>query len=576
MAYIIKRKNREGKEYVYLVEGYRDKDKVRQRTLKSYGQLEVLERNEPGAFERLRRQAKEGLLSEKIEKEINIPFQLDSPISNSLKNYGWMFLDDLLRLLKVEETLRVGCQGRRFKFDPTKILKLLVYQRILDSGSKTKARMNQDELFGDWKISSNDMDRALYVFAMCKDELLLTMHQQITQTIGRTATLVYYDVTNYYYETDLDDPDVLDEDGEIQEVGMRKRGPSKERRPNPIVQMGLFMDQNSIPISYELFPGNYTDPITYLPSAERVKKQFEIERLVSVADKAMNSKKNVLAIYERGDGWLFSQKHRGKRGAPKDIQEFILKPEGWEYNNRQTFAKKSTIRERNLGNGVVVKEKVLVTWSEAYAKREKIRRDGALAYAASLRDPERYRMTCKKGGKKYLEQYVVDKQTGERQVLHPFIGIDYELVDFDAQFDGINVLVTSELKMSDEEMMANYRQLYKIEECFRITKTELKTRPVYVTEKNHIEAHFLTCFIALVLLRIVQYLLDGEWSVSIIVDSLKSALTDELGQGYMKVYGNEDWLKILEKLKIDWKQQIVKLEKLKQFGRGWCTTKDWR
>ncbi len=350
MAYIIKRKNREGKEYVYLVEGYRDKEKVRQRTLKSYGKLEDLERNEPGAFERLRREAKEGLLSEKIEKEVSIPFSLDAPISYSLKNYGWMLLEELLRLLKVDDTVLLACQDRKIQFDPAKILKLLVYQRILDPGSKTKARMHHEQLFGDWNVSPNAMDRALDVLAACKEELLLTMHHRITQTIGRSATLVYYDVTNYYYEIDLDDPDVLDESGDLVEEGLRKRGPSKERRPSPIVQMGLFMDQNAIPISYELFPGNHTDPITYLPSAERVKQQFGIERLVSVADKAMNSKKNVLAIYEKGDGWLFSQKHRGKRGAPKDIQAFILEREGWEYNRRQTFAKKSTIRGTGEGH----------------------------------------------------------------------------------------------------------------------------------------------------------------------------------------------------------------------------------
>lgn len=114
--------------------------------------------------------------------------------------------------------------------------------------------------------------------------------------------------------------------------GLRRRGPSKEHRPKPIVQSGLFMDTNGIPISYKLFRGNQTDPVTYLPAVEEVKKQFGIERIIVVADKAINSKTNVSAMFEQGDGWLFSQKHLGKRGSPKDIQEQILNPADWHFN----------------------------------------------------------------------------------------------------------------------------------------------------------------------------------------------------------------------------------------------------
>ena len=166
------------------------------------------------------------------------------------------------------------------------------------------------------------------------------------------------------------------------------------------------MDMEGIPIIYKLFRGNQTDPITYLPAVKGVKKQFGIERMIVVADKAMNSKTNVPKMFEQGDGWLFSQKHRGKRGAPKDIQDKILETEGWQFNEEMTFAKKSYLRQRKLGNkknDPVVKEKVLITWSKKYADREKIRRDGALEYANKLTNAELFRQTSKKGGKKYLD-----------------------------------------------------------------------------------------------------------------------------------------------------------------------------
>ena len=147
------------------------------------------------------------------------------------------------------------------------------------------------------------------------------------------------------------------------------------------------MDTNGIPISCKLFHGNQTDPVTYLPAVEEVKKQFGIERSIVVADKAMNSKTNVSAMFEQGDGWLFSQKHRGKRGAPKDIQEQILNLEDWHFNQAETLTKKSYIRSRKLGTGKnapVVEEKLLITWSKKYADRERIRREGALEYASKL------------------------------------------------------------------------------------------------------------------------------------------------------------------------------------------------
>jgi transposase len=244
-------------------------------------------------------------------------------------------------------------------------------------------------------------------------------------------------------------------------------------------------------------------PITYIPAIEQVKKQFGLDRIITVADKAMNSVKNVSDAASKGDGWIFSSKIRGKKGSPKDIQEFALDKNGWKYNASRTFAKKSMVRERKLSNGEVLGEKVVVTWRESYANREKIRRDGAVEFANGLRNPEKYRMTCKRGGKKYLEWYAIDPETKEKTTLHPLLDIDQDLVNFDAQFDGLNVLVTSEIQMSDDEVIANYGELWRIEDCFRVTKTDLKSRPVFVWTNEHIEAHFLTCFIALVLLRLL-------------------------------------------------------------------------
>lgn len=204
-----------------------------------------------------------------------------------------------------------------------------MFQRILNPDSKFATIFSQTDLFGDWNIPINSVYRYLEELNTLKEDVQNYLHKKICKLRNRTASLVFYDVTNYYFETDTLNEIKMDESGKLLTEGLHQRGPSKEHRPKPIIQLGLFMDMDGIPISYKLFRGNQTDPITYLPAVKEVKRQFGIERMIVVADKAMNSKTNVSKMFEQGDGWLFSQKHRGKRGVPKDIQDKILEVDGW-------------------------------------------------------------------------------------------------------------------------------------------------------------------------------------------------------------------------------------------------------
>ena len=573
MAYIVKRKNREGREYVYLVESFREKGVVKNRTLKSYGRYDLMEKDDPGAFERLRQEAEQGLLGGDIPKQLVVTYDTFQPIGVYERAYGWKLFASLFERLNIEKALKETFPQTKKALTLKQTLELLVYQRILNPGSKLYTLNTQKTLFGDWALEDNTIYRALASLAKAKEAIQLEVHQRITDMTNRTGTLVFYDVTNYYFDIDFNDPDILDEETNETKQGMRKRGPCKAKSGNPIVQLGLFMDTNGIPISYQLFRGNFTDPKTYSPAVEQVKKQFGLERIVVVADKAMNSKNNVSKTHHNNDGWLFSQKHRGKSGAPKDIQEFILDPSGWLYNKQETFACKSMLRERPLNKTTTVTEKVLVTWNKKYAEREKKRRDGALDYASKLTNAELFRQTAKKGGKKYLEISYLDKTTGETKPFSPLIELDHEQVEFDEQFDGINVLVTSEINMTDEEMMACYGQLYLIEDCFRVTKTELHTKPIYVRLEEHIEAHFLTCFLALVMIRLVQHETKWLFSAEKMIRALNSAKAIELTTGFYQVQASDDLVQLLDVLGIEWDKAIVKYEDLKNFGKDWYTTK---
>lgn len=573
MAHIVKRKNREGKYYVYLVESFRDKNKVMKRTLESYGSLEALEQKEPGAFNRLSMEAKQGLLGNSLSKRLELSLDLNKTLSNDRKAYGWKLFESIFDLIQVKQALMDTFDDTESVNTNLEILKLLTYQRVLNPGSKLYTHQRQHELFGNWAIDENKMYRSLKSLFLAKENIQLRAHEGIINNIGRIATLVFYDVTNYYFEIDFSDPDTLDEDtGEIKE-GFRKLGPCKHNSGNPIVQLGLFMDSNGIPISYKLFKGNTTDPKTYIPAIEQVKKQFGLERIIVVADKAMNSKHNILETNLNKDGWLFSQKHRGTRGASKVIQDFILDSSDWLYNETGTFAMKSMIHKRKLANNQEVEEKIVVTWNEKYAQREKMRRDGALDYARKLTNPELFRQTTKKGGKKYLEIQYKDKKTGELKPFNPLITIDEDKVTFDEQFDGINVLVTSETQLSDEEIIGYYGQLYKIEDCFKVTKTEFNAKPVYVRLEEHIEAHFLTCFLALLLIRVLQHKTNWVYSAGRMIEAMNSAQAFEIATGFYKVTANDDLKAIFKLLQIEFDKDIVRYETLNHFNNTWCTTK---
>ena len=573
MAFIVKRKNREGREYVYLVESYRIKNKTHTRTLESYGRLDLLEENEPGVYERLRKEAQEGLIGRIIPKRLEVSYDSEKEISYNIEQYGWKLFESIFDMLDVKEAFRDTFDDSDKVSELLDVLKLLTYQRVLKPGSKLYTQRSQNNLFGSWHINENKMYRSLKDLFLAKENIQVRAHEGIKTHIGRQATLVFYDVTNYYFDIDSNDPDTVDEEtGEIKE-GFRKKGPCKAKSGNPIVQLGLFMDTLGIPITYKLFKGNTVDVKTYIPAIEQVKKQFGLERIIVVADKAMNSKTNVGLTFENKDGWIFSQKHRGKRGASKVIQDFILDSQDWVFNEKETFAKKSMIHKRKLENGIEVSEKIVVTWNKKYAIREKIRRDGALDYARKLTSPELFRQTAKKGGKKYLEIMYKDKETNELKPFNPLITINQDQVDFDEQFDGVNVLVTSEIHMNDDDIIKHYGSLYKIEDCFRVTKTEFNAKPVYVRLEEHIEAHFLTCFLSLIIIRVLQHKTNWKFSARKLIEAINSARAIELVKGFYKVTANEDLKELFKMLNIDFNKEIVRHEDLKDFNKSWSTTK---
>jgi transposase len=268
MASIQKIKNREGTVYVYLCDSWWENGKHKTALVKSFGRYEKLIKDNPNAYDELREKAKRGEIPYKSKrKQIIVKINLEEDISEiGLQNYGHLILERFYKELNIDKEIANFQRDKKYKYDLNEIMKLLVFQRILDPASKLKAVSMQRKMFSDWDFSQSDISRSLDRIHLLKDSLEDRLHKEITKNKGRTGYLVFYDVTNYYFEIDIEDA------GEKRKV-KRKRGVSKEKRLSPIIQMGLFMDSNGIPISYKLFSGNETDPITYKPAMEELKKK---------------------------------------------------------------------------------------------------------------------------------------------------------------------------------------------------------------------------------------------------------------------------------------------------------------
>ena len=555
IMYIRLSKSESTKDYiVYLVEGYRSKDgKTKQRTLKSFGYLSELTKDNPYALDELKQWAKEE--TEKLKKEKSLPMTIEldklQTVDKRLLNYGYVFLERIYQRIGLSRFMqdyqsKVNCQ-----YNLDDILKLLVFSRCLNPGSKKKAYEGKGNYFfefSDFKLE--DIYKSLDYLANSKDDITLAMHEGITETYDRDCTLVFYDVTNYYFESD-------------ETTGLRQRGVSKEKKKTGIVQMGLFIDRKGIPITYELFPGHTNDLSTMRPILEKIKKQYNIGKITIVADKGNNSGKNLDYIDTQQDKYIISQKLRQHGRGLSDI---VLDQEGYITNSTGTFKYKTVEREREIKeNGKVVstiKEHLLCFWSlkeERYQHGKRGLLDEKIEQF--MNDPSRLNASNSFGVKKYFKKTTYDKTTGEIIQTNNRYTFDHEKYERDTALDGYYAIVTNDLTLTPFEIIDHYRQLSVIEDSFRVTKTDLEGRPVYVWTDNHIKGHFLTCFIALTLYRLLQLETKHEYSVNRLKEALNSASAVSLERNIYVLHQTDD---VFKKISADYGDVLNKAYVLKK------------
>jgi len=419
-------------------------------------------------------------------------------------------LDPVFNALGLDELFASVKFSSKIGYDLTGIVRLLTYGRLLDPASKS-ATMSQNDRYYRPLVSSTNDDNvydALDVIQRNAKQIVRRMNTCVTRGTGRSSKVVFYDVTNFFFETPRPDPDTTDADGNVIEKGLRKMGVSKESRRQPIVQLGLFLDDEGIPISFGMFPGNTLDHHTLRPAMEKTVDSLGLKRFVLVADRGMYSGTNMCHVTDAGNGYIVA---KSLRKSTKQEIAWAVSTEGYDFSDEK-FRCKSRIVNRTAalpdGKKRIFKEKVVVYWSRHFYERELHENASFLSFVEKLKaNPGGFRITAAQSQslRRFLRKDVLDRKTGnvlDGTKLAAMID-DEKLSAFNELF-GYYQIVTSELDMPDREVIDKYHGLTQIEDQFREMKSTLETRPIYVRTREHIEAHLMICFIALTMMRLIQ------------------------------------------------------------------------
>jgi transposase len=334
------------------------------------------------------------------------------------------------------------------------------------------------------------------------------MNSSLVKKASRRPEIIYYDVTNFYFEIEDPDEDELDEDGNVCEKGLRKMGVSKENRKSPIVQMGLFMDDKGIPIGIESFPGNTLDHLTMIDALKNNIDDIGFSRFIMVGDRGITTYPNLLHLLDAGNGYIVAKSILKSKAAE---QEWVYDEDGYICEGN-AFKYKSRIVEKKAGdeNGKqrYVSELEVAYWSEKFAKRQMAENKSFLEFIDKLlENPAGFRVSAaqSKSIRQFLRKEVVNDKTGEVLDSSQLKAmLDMGKIERYRKNFGYYLIVSSELDTDPKEVIDKYHGLSRIEEQFRIMKGDLSTQPLFVRSKEHINAHLLICMIALVIMRIIQ------------------------------------------------------------------------
>lgn len=465
----------------------------------------------------LKQKYKEDTLPVIIKKE---PSRIiDKNIQTSF-NVGYLFLQDIYYKLKLNEICSEITEKYQFKFDLNEILSKLIYSRVLFPASKLKTLELSRKLLEQPTFAYQHIERALPVLCDNMDFIQSELYKNSNEYIKRNNKILYYDCTNYYFEIE-------------EENGLKQYGKSKENRPNPIVQMGLFIDGNGLPLAFDLSSGNTNEQITLQPLEEKIIKDFECSEFVVCTDAGLASNANRKFNNINNRKFVTTQSIKKLKQHLKDDALDLTK--GWKlsgsnktYNisnlrtnekliekyRDKTFYKERWIKENGF------EQRLIITYSVKYQEYQKNIRNNQINRAKKIIDgnPNKLKKPKQNDPKRFIKALNVTKdgELAEKSIY----AINQSLIDEEAKYDGLYAVCTN-LEDSVEDIIKVNHRRWEIEESFRIMKTDFKSRPVFHNRDEMIKAHFLTCFLALVVFRYVEKKLDEKYTAPEIIDTLR-------------------------------------------------------
>ena len=434
-----------------------------------------------------------------------------------------------------------------YEFDLLGFVRLLIYGRILNPASKIATIKQNDSYYSDvikdiYEYNVYDTLSFLYDY---HDKLINWVNNRLISKFNRTTNVIFYDVTNFFFE--IEHPD--------EEDGLRKNGVSKENRKQPIVQMGLFMDEEGIPISIETFKGNTLDHLTLKDALSKTIHNLNLNRFILVGDRGMYRGDNTFYLTNMNNGYIIS----------KSIEKTATSEKEWIYNQEgyisisSDFKYKSRIIKRKVTVGDEKKditEKVVVYFSQKFYDKQINENKSFLDFIDKLQEnPKNFRITKSQSNslKKFLRKDVINEKTGEIINANDLkASLDMDKINKYKQSFGYYQIVTSELNMEDQKIIETYHGLSKIEDQFRVMKSNLETRPMYVRTKEHIHSHLLICLLSLIILRIIQNKIlsytkvdvKNKWEMGLSASRIQTALNkwtvSEITNGYYRFNDIDD------------------------------------
>lgn len=529
-------------EFIYIIRDLYNNGSRTTKRFKTLGKVEDLCREKNMSRDELiawaRDYAKELTLKEKNENiDTIISFSPDKIIERDLErkfNCGYLFLQDIYYSLKINNICR-NIKGKyKFRYNLDAILSDLIYSRILFPGSKRSSFEDAFSLLEKPKYELHDVYRSLSVLAKENHYIQSELYKNSHFLKKRNTSTLYYDCTNYYFEIEEDDD-------------FRKYGKSKENRPNPIVGMGLMMDGDGIPLAFDMYEGNKNEQITLKPLEERIIKDFELSKFIYCSDAGLASKTNKKFNSIQDRAYIITQ---SLKKLKKDDKEVALKHTGFFEVGGSTFKRiniddidfndesnRNRLFYKEIPLEKPVKERLIVTFSPKYAIYQKNIRDKQIERASKMiKGNGKLKKTRKNPNDpaRFIEKITTD-ENGE--VIEEYYSLDQEKINEEAKYDGFYAITTN---LEDDDVKAIIsvsERRWQIEECFRIMKTDFKAQPVYVSLREHIEAHFLTCFISLIVYRLLAEKLDNKYTITEILDTLRNMeMVDTQYNGYIPAY----------------------------------------